>query len=272
MPLIACPGCGHPVASVAPECPRCTRLAPGRSASPAGAGAELGRRQLRTALAGMAGLVLAALAGGAWLIRSGGAPAGTRPGAPHYSTRQAKEFTGERELAAIHGDQQRRRAASGRYDRDVSAAPRRDPAFFAFSISRADRDRLCIEATPIPGSGEEVGPMSMDESGTVHRTAGCDVRVDREAKLRAADRLLTEAYQLGLRHREAHGRWDADLLQREYLAPSPFYTVSVSRATADEVCMEAEPRPGAGAGLPPRSMDHTGWLYAGPGCVEEPGS
>lgn len=229
---------------------------------------RLGQSRRVARLAGIAVAIYFAFNAAVTRYRTAPPPIRRAEALPHYSSKEAKEFVGERVMYAVLRDQQGRWASSGRYDRDVSAAPPMEPAFYTITISRADTAHVCIEAAPIPGNGAVVGPMSMDETGAVHRLAGCDTRIPREAKLATADRLLTETLQLWIRQRSVSGGAGNSFLDGEYIAPSPYYSLSVSEATQDALCLEAEPRPGAGSGLPPRSMDQNAMLYEGRGCIE----
>jgi len=83
-----------------------------------------------------------------------------------------------------------------------------------------------------------------------------------------ADALLTLAYQAEVDHHREAGAYAADL-ERFELRPGNFFTLSVSQATASELCIEATPKPTNTVELAPRSMDESGFLHGSPGCRDQ---
>lgn len=254
MPLVSCPGCGHSVSSVAPECPRCTRRL--HQGAPVDAGNPM---PLVIGLLAVLAVIAAVVIGrGVWAARTAGNP-------PLILSREAKQAIGERLLATAWQAQLAERGRSGRFAASVDQ-PARRPPLYRLSVSRATERELCIDATPIPGHGGPAGPLSMDQDGALHLLPGCDTSIPVEQKQRDADRLLSAAYQMQNETRYRTGRYVSQPGERDFVAPSPYFELRVPLATADRLCLEAIPRPGSG--LAPRSLDHTGWLFETPGCRE----
>lgn len=89
-----------------------------------------------------------------------------------------------------------------------------------------------------------------------------------------AESLLQRVYSLEQTYRQEHGRYTATLsdlpMARFATATARYYDVRVSAAGEDELCLEAVPKPAAGSGVRPMSMDGNGRLYPQAGCIGEP--
>jgi hypothetical protein len=94
----------------------------------------------------------------------------------------------------------------------------------------------------------------------------CDEGVPGARRQRDADAVLTAIYHSERAHFERTGSYEASPAVYAHVPPSPYFTVRVSEATRDQLCVEATPM--AGSGLRAASMDEDGWLFEAPGCED----
>lgn len=278
MATLTCTNCGQRGSDTDAFCTRCGMpRGGGRPAVPqASAAGGGGPRSGSNTLAWVA-VAAAVLFGGVFVVGILAAIA-----IPKFSSvsKSAKQAEAAPILAYIQQLQTHHAVANGRYAPDLSGLTGyTDPEarYFAFSVSRAELNDLCIEAQP-DGEGERAGlrATSMDGNGTHFGDAGCTgAALDRSGKPvedisdSEASPTLKRLHVLETQFRKEEGRYALDLaeLRGADSMDNRFFTFAVTRATDRELCVEARLTPaGRAAGLTESSMDHTGAHYLGLGC------
>jgi Tfp pilus assembly protein PilE len=93
--------------------------------------------------------------------------------------------------------------------------------------------------------------------------------VAKQAQEAEAATLLRDVLGREQKYHRTAGVYTADLGRLEAGPKGAFYTLSVTRASHSQLCVEATPRPEfASYRLSSQSIDETGWLFGAAGCVE----
>lgn len=106
---------------------------------------------------------------------------------PRFATavEQAKAQEATSALQRVHARQEAYRDENGRYTADLAVLPGAPVqlGFHSLEVSVASADRLCVEAHPLPGMGEGLSIVSIDESGWIHAGPGCDEAIQGEEEI-----------------------------------------------------------------------------------------
>ncbi|HET7463641.1 MAG TPA: zinc ribbon domain-containing protein [Longimicrobium sp.] len=273
-----CPDCGAPVSPTAVVCPQCgfpirPTAIPGQPGRPGGG-------------SGTTAVVIGLVVGGFAVVMFIGFIAALA--IPQFSkaTQRAKEIEGEALLRWAHTAEQSYFAEHGAYtDREaLLTEPKRPPANalqrYTLQISAASDRELCLEAVPKEAG---VRAISMDEDGTIYRSAGCSGPPDYPTRTSGAGdegqrQMLREVHASIVAYRDTHdGKNPAvlpDMITRVHdTEAGARYTLTVRRADEYGVCVAAFPRNPVG-GQTVLSVDQDGYIYGDATChgetVEEP--